>query len=193
LKQPALNGLLQSLRERSGCTFFERRFDGPLLRAYMSQPGVILGLLSDQSSGRVRVPFLGHGAYTSAAPAIFALRYNAILCTGICYRTGLAHWRIEAGAEIPTRENGQPRPTEAIMLDVNRAFEAAVRRDPANWFWVHDRWKFGDAQNASDTSPSASASASASSSSSSSSSKSSAPKTEDEKNKPPLPKNLSTQ
>jgi hypothetical protein len=27
------------------------------------------------------------------------------------------------------------------MLDVNRAFEAAVRRDPANWFWVHNRWK----------------------------------------------------
>ena len=27
------------------------------------------------------------------------------------------------------------------MLDVNRAFEVAVRRDPANWFWVHKRWK----------------------------------------------------
>ena len=27
------------------------------------------------------------------------------------------------------------------MRDVNRVFEAAVRRDPANWFWVHNRWK----------------------------------------------------
>jgi hypothetical protein len=27
------------------------------------------------------------------------------------------------------------------MLDVNRAFEDAIRRDPANWFWVHKRWK----------------------------------------------------
>jgi KDO2-lipid IV(A) lauroyltransferase len=27
------------------------------------------------------------------------------------------------------------------MLDVNRTFEQAVRRDPANWFWVHNRWK----------------------------------------------------
>jgi lauroyl/myristoyl acyltransferase len=24
---------------------------------------------------------------------------------------------------------------------VNRAFESAIRRDPANWFWVHNRWK----------------------------------------------------
>ena len=27
------------------------------------------------------------------------------------------------------------------MRDVIRALETAVRRDPANWFWVHSRWK----------------------------------------------------
>jgi lauroyl/myristoyl acyltransferase len=141
LRQASLDRLLQSLRERSGCLFFERRFDGPALKAFMNQPGVMLGLLSDQSAGSLRVPFLGHDCSTTASPAIFALRYRCALITGICYRVGLARWRIEAGAEIPVRENGQPRPTAAIMGDVNRAFEAAVRRDPANWFWVHRRWK----------------------------------------------------
>ena len=141
LRQPSLNRLLQSLRERSGCLFFERRFDAAALKAFMSQPGVMLGLLADQSGGTVRLPFLGHDCSTSAAPAIFALRYHCALITGICYRVGLARWRIEAGEEIPTHENGQPRSTDAIMRDVNRAFEAAVRRDPANWFWVHKRWK----------------------------------------------------
>ena len=29
------------------------------------------------------------------------------------------------------------------MLEVNQAYEAAIRRDPANWFWVHNRWKPG--------------------------------------------------
>jgi lauroyl/myristoyl acyltransferase len=141
LRQASLNRLLQSLRERSGCLFFERRFDAQPLKAFMNQPGVILGLLSDQSAGSLRVPFLGHDCSTSAAPAIFALRYHCLLITGICYRVGLARWRIEGDAEIPTRENGRPRATAAIMADVNRAFEAAVRRDPANWFWVHRRWK----------------------------------------------------
>ena len=140
LRQPSLDRLLQSLRQRSGCLFFERRFDGQALKAFMNQPGVILGLLSDQSSGSVRVPFLGHDCSTTAAPAIFALRYRCALITGVCYRVGFARWRIEAGPEIPTREHGQPRSTAAIMGDVNRAFEAAVRRDPANWFWVHRRW-----------------------------------------------------
>jgi KDO2-lipid IV(A) lauroyltransferase len=143
LNQPALDRLLKSLRERSGCRFFERRSEGRALRACMSDTGLLLGLLADQSEGRggLRLPFLGHDCMTSAAPAIFALRYNCPFHTGICYRVGLAKWEIEAGDEIPTRENGAPRSTEAIMRDVNRAFEIAVRRDPANWFWVHRRWK----------------------------------------------------
>ncbi len=143
LRQPSLNRLMQSLRERSGCRFFERRSDAAALRAAMADTGLLLGLLADQHAGRsgLRLPFLGHECSTSAAPAVFALRYNCPLHTGICYRVGLARWRIEAGPEIPTRENGRARPAEAIMRDVNQAFESAVRRDPANWFWVHNRWK----------------------------------------------------
>lgn len=141
LRQPSLNRLLQTLRERSGCRYFERRSEGAELKVFMNQPGVILGLLSDQSAGTMRVPFLGQDCATTPAPAIFALRYRCTLITGVCYRVGLARWRFEGGPEIPIRENGAPRSTEAIMRDVNRAFEAAVRRDPANWFWVHNRWK----------------------------------------------------
>ncbi len=143
LPQPALDRLLRSLRERSGCLFFERRSESSALKAAMSDTGLLLGLLADQNAGRngLRLPFLGHECSTSAAPALFALRYHCPLYTSICYRVGLGRWQIEIGDEIPTHENGQPRSTEAIMRDVNLAFETAVRRDPANWFWVHNRWK----------------------------------------------------
>jgi lauroyl/myristoyl acyltransferase len=143
LRQPSLNRLLQQLRERSGCLYFERRTDGAALKAAMNQTNLILGLLADQHAGNsgLRIPFLGHDCSTTTAPAVFALRYHCALHTGICYRVGLAQWRIEAGPEIPTHENGAPRSSEAIMREVNRALEQAVRRDPANWFWVHNRWK----------------------------------------------------
>lgn len=141
LKQPAMNRLLQSLRGQNGCLFFERRTEGGKLRERMSRGGVILGLLSDQSAKGLRAPFFGHDCNTGLASAVFALRYNARLFSVICYRTALAQWRIDWGEEIPTHENGQPRTAEAIMSDVNRAFEIAIRRDPANWFWVHRRWK----------------------------------------------------
>lgn len=141
LKQPALNRLLVGLRNRSDCLFFERRADGAALKAAMNHPGLLLGLLANQSSKGVRIPFLGHDCNTSTAPAVFALRYHCPLYTAVCYRIGLAHWRIETGAEIPTQENGEPRSVAAIMREVNLALEQAVRRDPANWFWVHRRWK----------------------------------------------------
>jgi len=143
LRQPSLNRLMLGLRERSGCMFFERRTDAPALKAAMAEQGLILGLLADQHAGNngLRIPFFGHECSTSAAPAIFALRYRTPLLVGFCYRTGLARWRMEVGEEIPTNENGEARSAEAIMGDVNRAFEIAIRRDPANWFWVHNRWK----------------------------------------------------
>jgi KDO2-lipid IV(A) lauroyltransferase len=145
LRQPGLNRLLQSLREHSGCRFFERRTDLPDLKAIMNESGVVLGFLADQHGGNrgVRLPFFGHECLCSAAPAIFALRYQCPLHTAVCFRVGLGRWRIETGDEIPTHEGGQPRAVEAITADINRAFETAIRRDPANWFWVHNRWKTG--------------------------------------------------
>ena len=141
LKQPALNRLMQDLRSRSRCHFFERRADGRALRALMERGGVTLGLLADQSSAGMRGPFLGQICNTGLAPAVLALRYHAELSTAICYRIALAKWRLDFGEQIPTHENGRPRSSADIMRDVNRALETAVRRDPANWFWVHRRWK----------------------------------------------------
>jgi KDO2-lipid IV(A) lauroyltransferase len=143
LRQPALNRLMQRMREMSDALFFERRTDAEALKAAMKTPGILLGLLLDQhaSAGGVIVPFFGRDCSTSASAAIFALRYDCPLHTGICYRVGLAKWIVEAGPEIPTHVAGQARSVEEITLDVNRAFEIAVRRDPANWFWVHNRWK----------------------------------------------------
>jgi lauroyl/myristoyl acyltransferase len=143
LRQPGLNRLLQRLREQANCLFFERRTEAEGLKAAMNTPGIMLGLLVDQHAGAggVVVPFFGKECSTSASAAVFALRYDCPLHTGICYRTGLARWRIEGGDEIPTRVNGQARSIKDITRDINRAFETAVRRDPANWFWVHNRWK----------------------------------------------------
>ncbi|MBI5774901.1 MAG: hypothetical protein HZA89_14310 [Verrucomicrobia bacterium] len=145
LRQPGLTRVLQSLREKSGCLYFERRTDAAALKAAMNRPGMFLGLHADQHAGDrgTRLPLFGRDCSTSLAPGVFALRYGCPLITAACYRLRLGRWRIELGEEIPTRVNGQPRPTVEIAADVNRAFEAIIRRDPANWFWVHNRWKPG--------------------------------------------------
>ena len=146
LPQPSLNQLLQSLRQRSGCLFFERRTDGAALKMAFQETGFMLGLLADQSVGAhgVKLKFLGRDCSCSVAPAVLALRYHCRLHTAVCYRIGLARWRIDIGDEIwLTQDEGVPRSVENITRDINSAFEAAIGRDPANWFWVHNRWKSG--------------------------------------------------
>jgi KDO2-lipid IV(A) lauroyltransferase len=142
LKQPGLNRLLQEMRNRSGALYFERRFEGAELRAAMNRGGLLLGLLGDQSSKGLRGPFFGRDCHTGLAPAVLALRYDCELYTVFCFRIALAKWRLELGDKIQTHENGHARTSEDIMRDVNRSYEKAIRRDPANWFcWVHRRWK----------------------------------------------------
>ncbi|HNQ87347.1 MAG TPA: hypothetical protein PKM73_01790 [Verrucomicrobiota bacterium] len=155
LRSPGLDRLLRELRTRSGCLYFERRTDGEAIRAAMRSQRLMIGFLADQHAGHngIRVPFLGIECSTSTAPAVFALRYHCPLHTAICYRVAPGRWRVEVGPAIPTLDpEGRRRAVEAICLDMNRAFEAAVRRDPANWFWVHRRWKTAGARSQSSAS-----------------------------------------
>ena len=148
LDHPRLDRLMQQLRNRSGCRYYERRHEGGALRQALQSERMVLGLLVDQNAGRhgVLVPFFGHPCSTNTAPALFALRYHCHLFASICYRTSLAKWRIVYSDPIPTTTNGQPRSVEEIMTDVNRHLKSAVRTDPANWFWVHRRWKYDPAK-----------------------------------------------
>lgn len=144
LRQPAVNRVFQALRESSGVRFFERRTQARELKQTLSAGRVALGILGDQHAGDkgLWLPFFGHGCSCSAAPALFALRYSAPLHVGICYRTGLARWKLEFSPEIPAHDrDGRPRSVEDLTREIQSHYEAAIRRDPANWFWVHRRWK----------------------------------------------------
>ncbi len=144
IRQEGLDTLLREMRGRSGTALFERRGGAESLKKEMNGGGMLLILLADQSdrSSGLELPFLGHPAFTNRAPAVMAARYDGALFAPVCYRVSLGHYRIETGEPIPTREpSGARRDCEAIMRDINRAFEAAIARDPANWFWVHNRWK----------------------------------------------------
>lgn len=144
LRSKALDDLLQKLRRKSGILYFERTKDAAALRSTLQRGDILFGILSDQHAGKrgLWIPFFGQDCSTTAAPAVYALRFRARLFVGTCFRTRLAHWRLELSDAIPTHlPDGTARSTEEIMTEVNQHLERSVRRDPANWFWVHRRWK----------------------------------------------------
>jgi KDO2-lipid IV(A) lauroyltransferase len=143
LRQPRLNALMQAMRAHPRRTFYERRDGAEALKQELARGDSWLLLVADQHAGArgLWLPFLGRDCSCSASPAVFALRYDRPLITAICTRTGAARWRIDVGEWIPERSLGRRRGVEDLTRDVNSAFEVAVRLDPANWFWVHRRWK----------------------------------------------------
>lgn len=139
-----LDRALQRIRNLTGVRFIERHGAAESITGLFQRGRAILALFSDQHGGGkgLWLPFLGRPCSCSNAPAVLALRYKATLAMAICYRTDLARWRIELGPVIPTQgADGRDRPVDDIAREVHGHYEAAVRRDPANWFWVHRRWK----------------------------------------------------
>jgi lauroyl/myristoyl acyltransferase len=144
IRQPGLDAFMRGLREKGGITLLDRRTAPDQLKTELSAGGIMLILFADQSdrNNGLELPFLGRPAFTNRAPAVMAVRYDCALFAPICYRIGHGKYRIEMGEPIATRDaQGGRRACEAITRDINSAHEAAVRRDPANWFWVHNRWK----------------------------------------------------
>ena len=141
--QPWVEKLVTKIRNRSGCHYFDRRYEGKKLMSFMKRPNSITGLLADQNAGRsgIKLPFFGLPCSTNPAPAIFSLRYNLRLHCCLCRRVGLGRWELELGPEIITHINGNARSVNDIMSDINATYEDYIREDPANWFWVHNRWK----------------------------------------------------
>ena len=142
LKNSAANRIMETLRRQSGTRFFERRQEADALKKSLQRGGMVLGLLADHHAGNgAAAEFLGMPCLATKAPAVLALRYRADLRTAICYRTGTAQWRIEIGKAIPLHNGNRARPVADIIQNVQNALAEAVRRDPANWFWVHRRWR----------------------------------------------------
>jgi KDO2-lipid IV(A) lauroyltransferase len=106
-----------------------------------------LGMLVDQDTDiqGVFVPFFGRLAYSARAPADLALRFGSPILMGTCHRQGP-----NAGdglqlefTEIPYDSNPSDRETEVIRITAacQAVLEDAIRRYPADWVWMHKRWK----------------------------------------------------
>jgi KDO2-lipid IV(A) lauroyltransferase len=109
--------------------------------------GKLLGILIDQDT-RVQgvfVPFFGRPAFTPRGAADLALRFKVPVLVGWCRRRGP---RPGDGHEIDLVEEGydpEAPDREAEVLRLTGActarLEAAIRAAPAEWVWMHERWK----------------------------------------------------
>ena len=101
----------------------------------------MVGILLDQNASRadgVFAPFFGVPASTSKGLAVLSLRTGAPVVPIFLRRTAGGRHFVEVEPAIPVPPDGDPINYTAAF---NRGIEAAIRRAPEQWFWIHRRWK----------------------------------------------------
>lgn len=140
LRNPFLNALVLRRRRKLGYTLFDRQegFAGPM--KHMREGGC-LGVLVDQHAGDhgMWCPFFDRLASTTPIAAMMAHRAKGVLMPMSMYDNGPGRWRMVCGEPVDTHEEKQT--VEGLTVWMNRTVETVIRRQPENWFWVHNRWK----------------------------------------------------
>ncbi len=140
LANPYLNAHVLRRRSRSVCTLFDRK-DGFAAPAGWLREGHALGILVDQHAGDggVWCSFFGRLASTTNLAALLSRRTGAPIVPLTVETTGPARWKLVCGEPLPGgRIDLDPDQATARL---NLILADAIRRSPADWFWLHNRWK----------------------------------------------------
>jgi KDO2-lipid IV(A) lauroyltransferase len=140
---PFVGRVVMWLRARTGQRIFQRT--RAILRSLaLVREGGAVWTVFDVSvppqAGAVPIAFLGVPTFTTIAPAYVAVRTQASLLFCCLLPLGGARYRlhlrrIEAVAEGTPRERAT-----ALMQQLTRELEAAVREHPEHWAWWLKRW-----------------------------------------------------
>ncbi|SHI93011.1 KDO2-lipid IV(A) lauroyltransferase [Malonomonas rubra DSM 5091] len=142
LKNPLADVYFTNIRESFGSqTIDSRKGARKILKALQQQK--IVGILLDQHiapPGAVPTRFFGRLAYTTTAITNLAMKYQIPVVPTFCLRQPDGRYRVEALPMIMLEGEGEAALERNTQM-LTDLIEAAVRKDPSQWFWMHERWK----------------------------------------------------
>jgi len=118
-----------------------------LAMAKTLKKGDAVGLLIDQKSGSlnsVKVDFFGTLAETTLSVAMLKLKFNPLVVPIFIARQndGMYEMIINNPIDYVADEiEDKEKKLEAMTLKYNQAIEEIIREYPAQWFWMHNRWR----------------------------------------------------
>lgn len=135
---PQMNDLVNQLRLASGVGIISRG-DAALPTLKRLKKNEAVGLLPDQNSDEIFVPFFGVPCGTVTGPAVISLRSGAPMIPIYCTRIGVNRYRCWVEPPLVPQEGFEP--VEGLTRAVNKSLEDAIRQYPDQYLWIHNRWK----------------------------------------------------
>jgi KDO2-lipid IV(A) lauroyltransferase len=143
LDNPLLDGFVTRFRESRGQRILPKKGSAPDVAVVLEENGAI-ALLGDQAAERgCWVEFFGRPASVHKAIGVFALASAApVLVCSATRRDGLFDYdlRLE-GVGDPAGGGPETADLQAVSQWYTDLLERAVRRVPAQYWWVHRRWR----------------------------------------------------
>ncbi|MFI0347627.1 MAG: lipopolysaccharide heptosyltransferase II [Chthoniobacterales bacterium] len=138
LRNKAVDDLINRDRRTRGVMTFDRKRGLTAAATLLSEGGVV-GILIDQHAGDAGIwmPFLNKLASTSPLAATLAQKTGATLLQLTIHTTSPARWTIRVNPPIAT----EGREIASITYELGEELAEEIRRSPADWFWMHNRWK----------------------------------------------------
>lgn len=135
--------LVNSMRTRQGVEVFSRgKAAREMLRKLANNE--VVGILPDQNTRELLVPFFGKPAGTNEGPAMIQLRTGARIVMSFLWETDDGNYEGCAYAlQMPALSGDKKKDAEEIMLRINEEIENIIRQHPEQWLWLHDRWRYG--------------------------------------------------
>ena len=145
---PRMNVLIEKARREGGVETLWRENPSTaraIIRCFKRNE--LLGILIDQDTNvqGVFVPFFGKLAYTPRGAADLALRFGAPVVVVTSRRRGPHPGDGHEITIIDVPYDPKPADPEAEVIRLTgactAALEDAIRRNPVEWVWMHERWK----------------------------------------------------
>ena len=145
MKNPYVEKRVLALRGATGTRAIEKKHAARKILRSLSENRAVAVLIDQRVSRRqgVVVNFFQRPANATPIIAMMAIKQGIPIVPAFSRRLPDHRYEIAFAPAItfPQEENPSPETVLAATQLLTDQIEAAVRRSPEQWFWVHDRWR----------------------------------------------------
>jgi Kdo2-lipid IVA lauroyltransferase/acyltransferase len=139
---PYLNSMVEKMRMRYNNKVIYKDNALRNMLAVFRKNGMV-GLLIDQAvfpEEGALIDFLGRKAWASKTPVLLARKSGTAVLPAFIHREADRHI-IDIYPELTFSSDNYDQSMAADVKEYSRAIENFIIRHPADWYWVHRRWK----------------------------------------------------
>ena len=148
LKNPQMDAFIKANREQGGAEMIDAKLGARRILKSLNEGKVICVLLDQHHRDGVLVDFFGRPAYTTPVMVQLAMKTGAPVVPAFTLRTEDNRYTTSFGEPIQFAPSSSPETLKQYTQQCNDLIEAAVRKKPSQWFWLHNRWRHNPAVNA---------------------------------------------